>query len=87
MTAKVWNHGGVIARIPNLAIHLGGNDFSADRETSIRPILASTLVDLIMQEDKGNSDKHHPAIMNKIAEDLKVPVKDIVDFELNLVDT
>ena len=40
-----------------------------------------------MVDDKGNSDKHPAALMNAISKDLSVPVKDIVDFELNLVDT
>jgi len=54
------------------------------------PVIATAFQNqLVEQKDVGNgiqSDKHHPLLLNLIAEELGVAAADISDFELCLAD-
>ncbi len=75
-------------RISNLAIHLSkSQDFEPDREKELKPILSTNVIDQLMVDENGNTDKHPAALINAIARGLKCKPEDIEDFELNLIDT
>ena len=49
-------------------------------------MFATTIIDQLKTPEAGK-DKHAATLLNKIAKDLQVPAKNIIDFALNLVDT
>lgn len=82
--------------IPNLAIHLDRSDeFAPNKESHLKPILASGIVDQIfggsvakIDDDKYQlDDKHFVTLTSLIAEDLKIARERIIDFDLNVCDT
>ncbi|KAF6039023.1 DNPEP [Bugula neritina] len=82
-----------LMRIPSIAIHLQrdiNTNFSPNSENEICPVIATAFQNqLVEQKDVGNgiqSDKHHPLLLNLIAEELGVAAADISDFELCLAD-
>lgn len=85
-------------KVPNLAIHLTDRSgtFEPNKESHTKPILASSVVDQLMGaeatlEAVGDEyrcdEKHFRSILDKIAADIGVDRSQIVDFELNVVDT
>eukprot|EP00124_Ichthyophonus_hoferi_P004009 Ihof_evm1s395 gene=Ihof_evmTU1s395 len=83
-----------ILRIPTLAIHLdrsvNADGFKFNTETNMAPILAQALE----QEAQGPTEydvstqegRHSPILLKLIAEELKVEVSDLLDFELSVAD-
>ncbi|CED82722.1 aspartyl aminopeptidase [Phaffia rhodozyma] len=91
-----------LLRIPSLAIHLdrGSNDsFTFNKETQFTPILG--LVSSILNSPSASAastfatpvgspemkEKHHPALLGLLAEELGCKADEIQDFELCLYDT
>lgn len=75
-----------ILRIPTLAIHLDrevNKTFTFNKETHLRPILATSIKAKLEDTDSG----HSPVLLNVIAKELNVSVEKIHDFELCLFDT
>ncbi|KAJ3215299.1 hypothetical protein HK099_006427 [Clydaea vesicula] len=83
-----------ILRIPNLAIHLTDrkDGFTFNKEVQLTPILGLTKavekqLNAEPTEGDGNTPKHHPEFLKLIANELKVNVEQIEEFELCLYDT
>jgi aspartyl aminopeptidase len=91
-----------IARVSSLCIHLKTAEerksLNVNKETHLVPILgtAGILMDGVKTQLTGFRDgeekdfwrdHHDPLLLNLIAKELGVEVKDIADFELNLFDT
>lgn len=89
-----------ILRIPTLAIHLDRQEtFTFNKETQLFPIAGLAAVELNKvtpdsEKVEGDfrplanmADRHHPAIMGRIALAAGVDVQDILDFEMILYDT
>ncbi|KZO97953.1 aspartyl aminopeptidase [Calocera viscosa TUFC12733] len=90
-----------LIRIPNLAIHLdrGVNEgFKFNKETEFVPFLGVLSEELNkMPEPKYTAkgpqirpspgEKHHPALLSVLAEEMSVAAEEINDFELCLFDT
>lgn len=86
-------------KVPNLAIHLTDRSgtFEPNKESHTKPILASSIVDQLFGEDIENiesekdlykvEDKHFKTLLNRISTDLQIERTQIVDFELNVVDS
>ena len=79
-----------IARVPNLAIHLNrsANDaFKFNQEDQLLPILG--LADALNRPADASplAERHHPVLLDVLAQELGVPVGWIHDFELMLFDT
>ncbi|KAG0166283.1 hypothetical protein DFQ28_006501 [Apophysomyces sp. BC1034] len=81
-----------ILRVPTLAIHLDGSAnqaFTFNKETHLVPVLA-TAVKSALNATKTTDDetsKHHPALINLLAQELQITPQRIHDFELCLYDT
>lgn len=79
-------------KMPNLAIHLSSdrNSFEPHKENHLRPFLDDTTVKKELQqhiEEEGKIfSKHNAGIVKLIADDLNIPAKDIVDFDLYFAD-
>ncbi|CAO3643277.1 unnamed protein product [Cunninghamella echinulata] len=81
-----------ILNVPTLAIHLdrsASNDFQFNTETQLLPILATTVKNELNAVDKKSvlsdqEQKHHPALIRLLAEELDVDAHQIHDFELCL---
>ena len=90
-----------LVRIPTLAIHLDrSSSFEPNKENELFPILGLVAAELNrtgakettetegeFQPLKVLSDRHHPYIVEIIAEHAGVDVEDVVDFEMVLYDT
>ena len=91
-----------IARVSSLCIHLKTAEerkaLNVNKETHLAPILgtAGILMDGVKKQLTGSRDgeekdfwrdHHDPLLLDLIAKELGVEVKDIADFELNLFDT
>ncbi|KAJ3265414.1 hypothetical protein HDU77_005437 [Chytriomyces hyalinus] len=81
-----------ILRIPTLAIHLdrgvNSEGFKFNTETHLTPMLGLAAKSLNGEPaDKTKVEKHHSALLNKIAGELQVTTEEISDFELCLFDT
>jgi aspartyl aminopeptidase len=71
--------------------------FEPNKENHTKPILASSVVDQLFGEDIESlgaendkykiEDKHFKTLLNRISSDLKIERSQIVDFELNVIDT
>lgn len=76
-----------ILRIPSLAIHLDREVNSAglklNAETHLSPILATS----VKSGAAAGGERHHSALIQVVADTLGVAPGDIVDVDLNLVDT
>lgn len=79
-----------ILRIPNLCIHLQSAEemaaFKINKETHLQPIL-SLIESTLNKEEGGGKERHSPALLTLLAEELACPVSTIKDFELTLFDT
>ena len=84
--------------IPNLAIHLDretNNKFSPNKETHLVPILATTIHEKLnspsVPKESENTvrqvDKHHSVLIDLICKEIHCTPEEIVDLELQLVDT
>ncbi|GAA5806802.1 hypothetical protein MFLAVUS_000150 [Mucor flavus] len=85
-----------ILRVPTLAIHLDGSAneaFKFNKETHMLPVLATSAKTALnaKKDDKSwgpnQTKNHHPALINVLAETMKVEARQICDFELCLFDT
>lgn len=85
--------------IPNLAIHLQSADerskgFAPNTETNLQPVLCSKLFDDEAAAAAGRGEepkdgvfaRHHSALLERVAKDLKCQPADIVDADLCLMD-
>ncbi len=86
---KLWYYKGSCLRVPNLCIHLSkSQDFEPDLETHLRPVFATYLIDTLCGTNGDDiKDKHPHVLLEAIAKDLACTIDDIVDFELNIIDT
>jgi aspartyl aminopeptidase len=86
-----------IARVSNLAIHLTSAEeraaFKINKEEHLSPIIAGSILekgatDQLTGDTKSSSwaEGHEPVLLELLAEELKVDVKDICDFDLHLFD-
>ncbi|KAJ3207823.1 hypothetical protein HDU67_007197 [Dinochytrium kinnereticum] len=79
-----------ILRIPTLAIHLDRNvnseGFKFNAETQLTPMLASA-AKILNGDGKKDDEKHHPAFLKSLADQLSIQAQEIGDFELCLYDT
>mmetsp|Transcript_2158 Transcript_2158/g.2929 ORF Transcript_2158/g.2929 Transcript_2158/m.2929 type:complete len:488 (-) Transcript_2158:27-1490(-) len=90
-----------VARVSTLCIHLQSAEerraFAVNKENHLSPILGtqSILQEGVESQINGNTEMEddfwkqgqEPLLLQKIAKDLAIEVKDIADFELNLFDT
>ncbi|KAI5808763.1 peptidase M18 [Peziza echinospora] len=79
-----------VLRIPTLAIHLDRQEtFAFNKETQLFPI-AGLASELLNKDDfaplASVSERHHPAIVDLLAENAGVEVDSILDFEVLLYD-
>ena len=92
LSTMLWDSKAAVINVPSLCIHLDRNqDFSFNKETHLKPILATTVIDQLMGEsvkpfeDKPDvynvGKKHFNTFLDRIAGDLKVDIEQIVDFE------
>jgi aspartyl aminopeptidase len=68
--------------------------FEPNKESHTKPVLATSVVDQLFgsAESSGEDvyrcdDKHYTSLLSLIAGHLKIAPKQIVDFELNVIDT
>lgn len=99
LVSKYWRCHEPILKVPNLAIHLTdkSGSFAPSTEVHTKPILASAVIDQLFgdeienispEKDKYNIEgKHFKTLLDRISTDLKIERSQIVDFELNVVDT
>lgn len=81
-------------KIPNLAIHLCREETPMNKETDLKPIIATNVVEAlfaggvtaISPDTFQIEEKHLSTLTDLIAKDLEIKREDIVDFELNLCD-
>ncbi|KAL6768469.1 Aspartyl aminopeptidase [Auxenochlorella protothecoides] len=80
-----------ILRIPMLAIHLqrdiNSTGFNPNKQTECTPLLA---LQAALQDSEGpavSEGRHHPWLLHILAKELGVRPEDIVDFDLNVIDT
>jgi len=80
-----------ILRVPTLAIHLdrdSGNKLEFNKQTQLLPILATSIANQLNESPNIAGEKRlHPPLLHLLAEELKVSVADIKDFDLSVVDT
>ena len=90
-----------VLRVPNLAIHLQTPEerkgFVVNKEDHLSPILATEAKKALTGETKdkdeatttkdGWTEHQEPLLLQMVAQELDIDVKDIADFELNLFDT
>ena len=79
-------------RIPNLAIHFtrSYDKFEFNLEQHLRPFFATDYVDKLAPTDLPEcemSTHQYPAILKLVASELKVEPQNIVDLDLNFLDT
>ncbi|PSR71774.1 hypothetical protein PHLCEN_2v12275, partial [Hermanssonia centrifuga] len=98
-TSKLVKIDRPLLRIPTLAIHLDravNEGFKFNRESEFVPIVGLVEAELNKSENDKESDKkpdassiqdkHHPALLALLAEELSVAQEEIHDFELHLYD-
>jgi aspartyl aminopeptidase len=103
---KFWHHEEPIVRIPNMCPHLQTmkerEALELNKETHLKPIIATSIIDALMDKDieeekKGDEEekeskfsiekKHLKSFLNLMAEGVGTKAENIVDFELSMVDT
>lgn len=99
LVSKYWRANEPILKVPNLAIHLTDRTgkFEPNKESHTKPILASSIVDQLFGEEIESlgaekdryriEDKHFKTLLNRISQDLQVERTQIVDFEINVIDS
>ena len=81
-----------IARIPNLAIHLTAGaereSFTPNLQEHAKAILSMdpTLVNMESQKVNSNDSRLHPALLQLISTECNIPIENVVDLELQLID-
>jgi aspartyl aminopeptidase len=79
-----------IARIPNLAIHLTQADerdkFGPNLHEHCKAIISMNAAEC-QGEETSSSERLHPCLTGLIGAEIGVPAEDIVDLELQLIDT
>ena len=98
LTSMLWDSKGGVVSIPSLCIHLETADerqaFKPNKETHLKTIMATTLIDNLMGEAiKDESEdvykvkqKNFETFLTRIADDLEIEVSQIVDFEFSCYD-
>ena len=95
-STKYWRCNEAILKVPNLAIHLTDRSgvFEPNKEAHTKPILSTSIIDQLFagakqegEETYKCDEKHLKSLLDRIGSDLGVDPKNIVDFELNVVDT
>ncbi len=101
LESRLYDSKRAILRIPNLAIHLQTaserSAFSFNTETQLRPIIATTVINQLMDKDipeaeeaKTDGDaidkKLLRSFLREIADQCHCEIEDIVDFELGIHD-
>lgn len=94
-STKYWRCKDPILKVPNLAIHLTDRSgiFEPNKEAHTKPVLATSIIDQLFcgQAVEGDKyqceDKHFRSVLDKIGADLEIDPRNIVDFELNVIDT
>lgn len=92
LTSKLVHIKKPILRIPNLAIHLTTMDerskgFSPNKETNTIPIIATELMTKAVGQQLEDPSGHCGPLMDAIAKEIGCETKQIVDFDLSIVDT
>ena len=98
LSSKLWDSKQGVVYVPSLCIHLDREqNFQPNKETHIKPILATSVIDQLMGEgikpfeDKPDvfnvGQKNYTTFLDRIARDLEVNIDQIVDFELSLYDS
>lgn len=87
-----------IARVSNLAIHLTSADervaFKVNKEEHLSPVIAGSVLEKSATDQLNGTTRtisgwatgHEPLLLELLAQELRVDVKDICDFDLNLFD-
>ncbi|KAJ8904667.1 hypothetical protein NDN08_001185 [Rhodosorus marinus] len=93
ITTKLVHLSKPILRIPSLAIHLNrdaNSNFSPNTESQTAPIIATEIkanVGKLSSKIEGEKKKHHPVLVNVLAEELQCDADCIVDFDLYVADS
>jgi len=93
ITTKLVHLSKPILRIPSLAIHLNrdaNSNFSPNTESHTAPIIASEIkanVGKLISKDEGKKNRHHPVLLNVLADELHCDADCIVDFDLYVADS
>lgn len=97
---KYWHHEEPLVRIPNMCIHLQSaterEALKLNKESRLKPIIATSIIDSLMEEDEdeeskddpetGITTKHFKSFLKLIGEEIGSKPENIVDFELSLCD-
>jgi aspartyl aminopeptidase len=99
LSSKLWDSKDAVLSVPSLCIHLESAEqrakFEINKETHLKPILATKVIDSLMGEaikDDNIPDvynvkgKNFETFLTRIADDLGITVDQIVDFELSMYD-
>lgn len=96
LTSRLWDSKKAVINVPSLCIHLDrAPEFNPNKETHLKPILATNVIDQLMgegiksdeKEDLYNvQTKHFQTFLDLVARDLDVGVSQIVDFEFAAYD-
>ena len=98
LSSALWDSERAIMNIPSLCIHLDTerNEFKPNKETHLKPILATHCIDQIMGEGiEPNEDqtdlfnvkqKNFKTFLDRMSSDLGIDQDQIVDFELSAYD-
>ncbi|GAM18899.1 hypothetical protein SAMD00019534_020740 [Acytostelium subglobosum LB1] len=80
-----------LLKIPSLAIHLdrsvNTDGFKYNTQNHLVPIIASQVESKLVGAECGAADKHHPLLLQVLADELKCKVEDIQNFDLSVCDT
>jgi len=90
---KLFHYKDALLRIPNLAIHFTRvyDKFEFNLENHLRPFLATDYVDKLEAIDLGKdceiATREFPVIVKLVAKEIDVNPADIVDMDLNVIDS
>ncbi len=90
---RLFHYKDALLRIPNLAIHFTRqyDKFEFNLEQHLRPFLATEFAEKLTPVDLGPecelAAREFPSIIKLVAEEIKVNPGDIVDMDLNLIDS
>ncbi|MFH4977073.1 hypothetical protein AB6A40_003782 [Gnathostoma spinigerum] len=100
MIQKLVNISKPVLFIPNLAVHFGAKIVEDNKETEVRPILATLAAEKLASRSESSSSKddtqssdptsvlndHHPLLLQMVAESAGCAPEAIVDFDLCIYD-